>query len=180
MVHIALLRGINVGGKNKLSMAKLKDVFLSLGYKNVDTYINSGNVIFSTDSSDGQKITNNIEKAIEADFNMQIQVIVRSIDNIRAIIRELPQDWVNDSTMKTDVIFLRDDIAEPSIVEQISSEPSIENVRYFAGTIFWNISRENTTKGSSVKLVKSELYKKMTVRNVNTVRRIATMMEAVV
>ena len=64
MKYIALLRGINVGGNNKVEMKKLKDVFEALGFKNVSTYINSGNVIFETNETEMVKIVEKIEQAI--------------------------------------------------------------------------------------------------------------------
>ncbi|MCA9364814.1 MAG: DUF1697 domain-containing protein [Candidatus Moranbacteria bacterium] len=72
-IYIAFLRGINVGGKNKIEMARLKKCFESLGYENVSTYINSGNVLFQTKESDGKKLVTEIEKAIEKKLNWRLR-----------------------------------------------------------------------------------------------------------
>ena len=65
MKYVAFLRGINVGGKNKIKMETLREVCVKLGFENVKTYINSGNIIFETSQSDDQKLAEQIEEAIE-------------------------------------------------------------------------------------------------------------------
>ena len=78
MKYVAFLRGINVGGKNKIKMETLREVCSALGFKNVKTYINSGNVIFETAKSDNQKLAAIIEKAIEKEFSLSIKVMIRN------------------------------------------------------------------------------------------------------
>ena len=73
--YIALLRGVNISGKNKVSMAQLKQLFEDLDYKEVKTYLNSGNVIFSSDECDISKITSIIEEMIKKHFNLDIPVL---------------------------------------------------------------------------------------------------------
>ncbi len=68
MKYVAFLRGINVGGKNKVKMETLREVFSSLGFENVKTYINSGNVIFETVETAGKELAAKIESAIEKEF----------------------------------------------------------------------------------------------------------------
>ena len=68
--YVALLRGINISGKNKLSMAELKKGFEKLAFEEVKTYLNSGNVIFSSDEDDTKKFTNQIEVMIKEQFEL--------------------------------------------------------------------------------------------------------------
>ena len=77
MKYVALLRGINVGGKNKLKMETLREICSGLGFENVKTYINSGNVIFDARRSENKKIAAKIAKAIEKEFSISISVMVR-------------------------------------------------------------------------------------------------------
>ncbi len=70
MKYVAFLRGINVGGKNKVKMETLREVCASIGFENVKTYINSGNVIFETRKTDDLKLAEKIEKAIEKEFGL--------------------------------------------------------------------------------------------------------------
>lgn len=90
MKYVAFLRGINVGGHNKIKMETLREVFAALGYKSVKTYINSGNVVFETEKVDDLELAAKIEKAIEAEFSHKIKVMVRTLDEIKDIIKNNP------------------------------------------------------------------------------------------
>ena len=76
MNYVALLRGINVGGNRKVPMADLKDCFEKLGHTEVKTYINSGNVIFTSETSDIQKLREALENEIEKTFGFFVDVLV--------------------------------------------------------------------------------------------------------
>jgi len=90
MKYVAFLRGINVGGKNKVKMETLREVFGSLGFENVKTYINSGNVIFETVATAGKELAAKIESAIEKEFALKIKVIVRKMSEIENIAANNP------------------------------------------------------------------------------------------
>jgi uncharacterized protein (DUF1697 family) len=175
MTYVALLRGINVGGNSKVEMPRLKKLFESLGCKDVATYINSGNVIFN-DARTAAKLVPLIEQAIGKEFGLQIRVVLRDAANIRRLCREIPTDWTNDIVRKTDVMFLWDEIDNKDILDKVVIKPDIENVLYIDGALVWNIGRENVTRGGGVKLIKTDLYRHMTVRNINTVRKLNEMM----
>ncbi len=176
MVYVALLRGINVGGKNKVEMKRLKQTFERLGLRDVATYINSGNVIFSDDLRKPQDLSGTIEKAIEKDFGFAVEVLIRSKDDLSAIADTLPDTWVNDQTMKCDVMFLWEEVASPKVLNGLSIKPEIEDVKYTSGAIIWRVDKKNVTKSGMMKLVGTQLYKKMTIRNCNTVRKLLSLM----
>lgn len=110
MKYVAFLRGINVGGKNKVKMETLREVCSEQGFENVKTYINSGNVIFETAKSDNQKLAANIEKAIEKEFTLSIKVIVRSIDEIEEIVKNNPFAGQFENDKDLHVFFLDDEL----------------------------------------------------------------------
>lgn len=83
--HIALLRGINVGGHNKLPMADLRDLFHQLGHTNVATYVQSGNVVFTSDTSDQPTLVRAITTAIHDRFAYDVPVIVRTTEQLAAV-----------------------------------------------------------------------------------------------
>lgn len=179
MVYAALLRGINVGGKNKVEMARLKNVFEKAGFSDVKTYINSGNIIFSDDNRTKNEITKILEYSIENEFDLKINVLVRDIHNINEIASSLPDTWVNDKKTKCGVMFLWEGYQEPNVLEQLKIKPGIDTVKYVGGAIVWHVDRKNVTKSGMMKIVGTELYKKMTVRNCNTVRKVAALMNGV-
>ncbi len=106
MKYVAFLRGINVGGKNKIKMETLRDVFSSLDFSNVKTYINSGNVIFETAKSDDRTLAAKIETAIEKEFDLKIKVIVRTLAEIEEIVKNNPFDGQFENDKDLHVFFL--------------------------------------------------------------------------
>lgn len=179
MNYVALLRGINVGGNSKVDMKTLKSVFERAGMTAVKTYINSGNVIFSSVETDTTSLTAALEQAIEQQFGFAISVLLRTKDGFAQIADSLPASWTNDRTMKCDVMFLWDGIDRPDILQQLPINADIDEVRYTPGAVVWAVHRENASKSKITKLVGTPLYKQMTVRNCNTVRKLHALMKAV-
>jgi len=180
MTYAALLRGINVGGNNKVDMKKLKISFESLGLEQVVTYINSGNVIFKTDSDDINQITNRIEAKILADFGFAVKVLVRPQSDFEKICKVVPQDWINNDQMKCDVLFLWDEIKSPETIKMLNLVTNIDTVLYESGAIIWSVERENYAKSAMQKFIKSPVYPKMTARNINTARKILEIMNSLI
>jgi len=88
--HVALLRGINVGGRNKVPMADLREVVAALGHTGVTTYIQSGNVLFSTADTDTAKLAAALESAIEDRFGLWSSVVVLSRDELAEVLAANP------------------------------------------------------------------------------------------
>ncbi|MFA9289042.1 MAG: DUF1697 domain-containing protein [Weeksellaceae bacterium] len=177
MKYVALLRGINVGGNAKVEMKRLKVVFEELGYTDVKTYINSGNVIFET--TDKQSTLDNvIEKAIKKEFNLAVPVVVRSQKEIVAIEKEVPKTWLNNTEMKTDVLFLWDEYNKKEVLKDIGIKPEIDTVKYVHGALVWNVKRKDVTRSGLLKIIGTPFYKKVTIRNINTLRKLHQLMQA--
>jgi uncharacterized protein (DUF1697 family) len=173
MTYVALLRGINVGGNNKISMPDLIKSFQEHGYQNPLHYINTGNIIFETNKTAPNKLASEIEKLIAKDFNLQIPVVIRTAKEIKEVCTITPTNWLNDSkTQKTDVMFLWPEIDSAKILQDISQNPEVDNLIYIPGAIVWNLDREKFSKSKMNDLVGTKTYKLMTVRNINTVRKI--------
>lgn len=169
MKYVALLRGINVGGKRKIEMKKLREIFEGLDFKNVSTYINSGNVIFEAEG-DIKNIRLKIEMELKKIFNDEFLTLVKSADDLKKIVKNIPDDWQNNDEQKTDVAYLFEEIDNEKILEELPVKKDFIKVRYIRGAIVWNVKRENYNKSHLNKIVNHKLYKLMTVRNVNTAR----------
>jgi uncharacterized protein (DUF1697 family) len=178
MIYVALLRGINVGGKNKIDMKLLKQSFEQVGMRDVLTYINTGNIIFSTDKSSKTELSLLLEDAILKDFGLQIKVMVRSFDEISTIHNAIPDTWKNDNEMKSDVLYLWEEIDDESVLYNLVIKPNVDTVKYVQGAILWSIDKKNSSKSGMSMIVGSKLYKQVTVRNVNTARKIFELMQA--
>jgi uncharacterized protein (DUF1697 family) len=174
--YVALLRGINVGGKNTIAMKELKACFERQGFGDVSTYINSGNIIFTTSAPESGLVTT-IEACIKTEFDLDIPVVVCSQQEIAATAQKIPQKWVNDKTMRTDVLFLWPEADRADVLNEIKINPAVDNVLYVPGSIIWNYDRVNYTKTAMRYFIGTKIYKQMTARNVNTVRKLSKMME---
>ncbi len=174
MIYTALLRGINVGGKNKIEMPRLKKLVEDLGMRSVITYINSGNLVFSGEQSE-KEIASLIEEAIAKEFGLSIPTLVLSYEAMKTIIEALPDEWQNNEKMKSDVLFLWDEVDNPKVVEDYA-KPNLDRVIYVPKAVLWSVDRKNTTKSGLMRLAGSKLYRQLTIRNVNTARRIYRLM----
>jgi uncharacterized protein (DUF1697 family) len=174
--YIAFLRGINIGGKNKIEMKMLKKVFESLGFINVFTYINSGNVIFESEENNNDKLISDIKSGLRKIFDFDIQVIIRDNQNIQKLVKKFPYHWRNDAEQKTDILFLWDEFDSKNSIKLISQTKDVDIIIYCKGAIIWNINRKDYKKSGMNKFIGTALYKNMTARNINTVRKLAELM----
>ena len=171
MTYIALLRGVNVGGKNKVSMAALKEVFESLGCSLVKTYINSGNVVFN-DSRSAATLSSLIEESLADAFGFEIKSLIVDQKRLGRICAALPAQWRNDEAMKCDVMFLWDEKNSEKVLEEITIKPGIDSVKYIDGALLWSVDRKHLKQSGMLRMVGTDLYRHMTIRNCNTVRKL--------
>lgn len=146
MVCVALLRGINVGGKNTVPMPALKATFENSGMHNLVTYINSGNVVFCCDHSPRGELARALEAAIKADFGFEVPVVVRSMSEYESMMRRLPPEWTNDKNAKSDVLFLQDEADSPDVVNELTVRPGVDTVSYEPGALLWTVARSAVTR----------------------------------
>ncbi len=176
---VALLRGINVGGNNKVKMKQLKQGFEAAGMESVSTYINTGNVVFECEEKNKKTLSAQLERVIQKEFDLKIKVLIRGFKEVEVVCQAIPEEWKNDKRMKADVLFLWEEVDDPSIMEQLELKEGVDEVHYLPGALLWKVDRDKFGQSKMNKLMGTTLYKQMTVRNVNTVRRIFGMMEGV-
>ena len=175
--YIALLRGVNISGKNKVSMAQLKQLFEDLDYKEVKTYLNSGNVIFSSDEDDISKITSIIEEMIKNHFNLDIPVFVISKEELEDILDHAPNWWIENEDVYNNLIFIMLPATFQDVYEKIKEpKEGLEKIENYKDTIFWSFSRKDYQKTNWwSKTASVNISNKLTIRTANTVRKIAGM-----
>jgi uncharacterized protein (DUF1697 family) len=172
MTYVAFLRGVNVGGKGIVSMAAIKEALVALGLSDVRTYINSGNVIFSTRASDALRLTARIEKALEQPTGMAIKVLVMDHKTLKKMVGAIPRNWVDDKTMRTYVLLLWNELDNRGILDRLPIKPGVDEIRYTRGAVVWRVDRENVGRSHMNKIVGTPLYKKITIRSANTMRKL--------
>ncbi len=178
MRYLLLLRGINVGGKNKVSMTELKDLISRLGYENVITYINSGNIIF--DSTDSIEIVNDKISELLNTYSFKINKVILTQKEYLDEIANLPSWWSSDIYRK-DVLFYSNEVEYPSIIERINTMPLNDELVYFGNkAIFWGkLNEKEYLKTSYHKyLIKESFYKFITIRNGRTFDKIAELLNS--
>ncbi len=170
MKYTALLRGINVGGHHRVEMKKLTLLFEQvLGYTEVSTYINSGNIMFEA-SDNKTTIQVDIESCLKQHFKFDIPTLLKTHTDMRRIARAIPASWHNDPTQRTDVAYLFPHIDHKQVIAILPIRREYIDIRYVPGALIWNILRANYTNSHLHKLISHELYQYMTIRNVNTAR----------
>jgi uncharacterized protein (DUF1697 family) len=172
MTYVAFLRGVNVGGKGIVSMAVIKEALIALGLSDVRTYINSGNVIFSTRASDAQKLAARIEKALEQHTGMAIKMLVIDHKTLERMVDAIPRNWVDDKTMRTYVLLLWKELDDRTILDRLPIKPGVDELRYTPGAVVWRVDRENVGRSHMNRIVGTPLYKKITIRSANTMRKL--------
>lgn len=128
MRYVALLRGINLGGKTMIKMDVLRSEFERLGFKNVTSYINSGNLAFDTAKASEAKLEVKIEKAVEQLAGRNVDVMVREQKEIEQVIAGNPFDGEYGSHKEMHVVFLKDKM--PAEKRDLLLESALEGERY--------------------------------------------------
>jgi uncharacterized protein (DUF1697 family) len=175
--YVALLRGINVGGNNMILMASLKASFEQMDFTDVSTYINSGNIIFKAKEDDARRLESDIEMMLRKEYELDCKVVVRSFADIAILIKRLPAIWNGDPEWRYNVIFLRHSIDSKKILEGLHPKPGIEKVTYLPGTLLWCARAKDVARSAMVKLPGQKIYQDMTVRNLNTTRKLFELMK---
>ncbi len=176
MIYVALLRGINVGGKAAINMAELKVCFEKLGHTSVKTYINSGNVIFKTPEASTVKLAAQLEKAIESSFKLPVRVLVKTAEELRFIEVAVPKTW-DDPAIRCYILFLWPNIDSKAILESIPLNPNIETAKYIPGAVVHKYDKQDATKSRLNRLNGTPLYKDITIRNLNTLHKLVKLSE---
>jgi uncharacterized protein (DUF1697 family) len=168
MRYVALLRGINVGGKTLIKMADLKTCMEELGLEDVSTYIASGNVLFDTGSRDAAKLERTIESAVEKRFRLPVKVVVLDRAGYARIVKAIPKAWVGDKALRANVAFVRRGTDAKKVVRELEPDGAVEEVKAVAGAILWATKRDAVNRSVMRKLIGGAAYKELTVRNLNT------------
>jgi len=172
MTYVAFLRGVNVGGKGIVSMAAIKEALVAIGLSDVRTYINSGNVIFSTRASGPRELAARIEKALEQHTGMAIKVLVMDHKTLKKVVDAIPRNWVDDKTMRTYVLLLWKQLDDRRILDSLPIKPGVDELRYTPGAVVWRVDRENVGRSQMNRIVGTPLYRNITVRSANTMRKL--------
>lgn len=176
--YIAFLRGINISGKNKVSMAELKKEFEKLEFGEVRTYLNSGNVAFSSEKGDTEKFRKQIEIMIKKQFTLDIPVFVILREELDDILHNAPDWWGNENKEIYDnLIFIMPPATFAEVYCEIGEpKEELERIKDYNEAIFWSFSRKDYQKTNWwSKTANANISNKLTIRTANTVKRMVGM-----
>lgn len=176
--YIALLRGINVGGNNKIAMSELKKAFEENGFTDVSTYINSGNVIFTSDLKDIIELQTKCSELIKESFGLKIAVSVISAESLKKALENAPAWWDCDSLSKHNAIFVISPTTAKDLIEEVGQlKPEYEKADFHGQVIFWSapVSTFSHTRWATV--ISTSAAKHVTIRNANTAKKLAQLMQ---
>jgi uncharacterized protein (DUF1697 family) len=171
--HIALLRGINVGGKNIIKMERLKQVFVDMGFSDVKTYIQSGNIIFRTSESDKLKLTNKIEHQLQKTFSAEIKTLILTAAEIEETVKNAPENYgAQSEKFYYDVWFLLPPATVNDIVSVVRLREGVDFLQAGKNVVYTSRLLSQVTKSYFSKILQTPAYKNFTVRNWNTTRKL--------
>lgn len=173
MRYIALLRGINVGGNTMIKMADLRSCFEELGFTNVVSYVNSGNLAFDTTKTSDRKLSEKIEKAVEKIINKNVQVMVREQGSIKEVLEHNPFDGEYETHKQMHVLFLQNEIPNEKRDDVLSWQTDQERIairgREIYALLLGGVAESLIGRG----LLERKLKIPMTARNWRTVEKLA-------
>jgi uncharacterized protein (DUF1697 family) len=176
--YVALLRGINVGGKNLIKMPALKACFEANGFEDVATYIQSGNVLFRSSETRASELANAIEEALGEEFGYAATVVVRNRKQMRSIVERAPKGFgAEPAKYRFDVIFLKEPLTAKVAIKSVPTKPGVDEAHAGTGVLYFSRLTSKATQSRLSRIVSSPIYPSVTIRNWNTTTKLIRMME---
>lgn len=164
--YLALLRGINVGGNNVIPMAKLRAAFESLGFDDVQTYIASGNVLFSSAKAPKREA---IEAMLAKQFSYAAKIALLKAAELKKVVAEAPRGFGEDpATYRYDVLFVRAPVKAKTVLPQLDVREGVDDIAAGSHALYFRRLIARASQSKLVKLMSLPVYKELTVRNWNT------------
>jgi uncharacterized protein (DUF1697 family) len=176
--YLALLRGINVGGRNVIRMADLKACFEEGGFTGVTTYIQSGNVVFDAKERGVQSLTSRIEGLLGDSFGYEASVVVLNGAQTRGVIHGAPKGFGSDpEKFRSDVIFLKPSLTPGEAMKQVPTRDGVDRAWAGKGVLYFERLTSRASQSRLSKVMSMPIYKEMTIRNWATTTRLAELMQ---
>ena len=177
MKYVALLRGINVGGKKLMKMADVRDCLEGRDFQRVTTYIQSGNVLFESSRSDVDGLTAAMENAFSTTFGHEVPVFLRSQSQLKKIVTRAPAAWKTGRALRQNVAFLRAPLTARRALAEIDPKPGVDAADAGDGVVYMSTVLSRVTQSRLPKIVGTPIYADMTIRSYGTCQKILALME---
>jgi uncharacterized protein (DUF1697 family) len=176
--YVALLRGINVGGNNLIKMTELKACFERQGFEGVVTYIQSGNVVFTSRDAGSARLARRIEDALAAAFGCASSVVLRSRQQMRDVVVRAPRGFgAQPDRYRYDVLFLKPPLSAAAALKGVPTNPAVDQTHAGTGVLYFSRLISKATQSRISRLVSMPIYQSMTIRNWNTTTALLRMVD---
>ncbi len=174
---VALLRGINVGGKNLIPMAALKSRFEELGLRSVSTYIQSGNVLFEYAGGDREKLAAEIERTLLERFQCASRAHLLSTDELERVVKGAPRGFGSKPLLfRYDVLFLMTPLTSRQVLSQLKLKEGVDAAHAGKGAVYFSRLIKKAAQSRLSRVVQLPVYKQMTLRNWNTSTKLLSLL----
>jgi uncharacterized protein (DUF1697 family) len=175
--YLALLRGINVGGKNRVKMADLRVVFEEMDFAEVATYIQSGNVLFRAARQRREELAAGIESELSRRFGTELKVVLLTEAELRAVVEAAPRGFGAESHL-SDVIFLRKPLTAKKTMDLVELRDGVDQAWAGKGVVYFSRLAAKASGSRLSKLAARPEYKEMTVRSWSTTTKLLALIDS--
>jgi uncharacterized protein (DUF1697 family) len=176
--YVALLRGINVGGRNKVAMSDLRAAFEDAGYSAVSTYIQSGNVLFES-AAPAKGLEVDVEAALERRLGVPLVVVVRSHAQLRKVVTAAPSGFGQTPDLHhCDVLFLKAPLTSKQAMRVVALREGVDEAWPGTGVVYFRRLSAERTRSRMGQIVGTPEYKQMTIRNWATTTKLLDLLDS--
>jgi len=176
MRYVALIRGINVGGKNPIKMTELKICCEQQGLREVATYIQSGNVVFTAGARSGE-IAGRLEAALATRFACRTAVMLRTHEEMETIVGRAPKGFGRQpDKYRYDVIFLGGPLTPKETLAKVATRAGVDQAFAGVGVLYFSRLIAKASQSQLARIMSLPIYKSMTIRNWRTTTTLLQMM----
>lgn len=176
--YLALLRGINVGGNNIIRMTDLMACFEQMGFADVATYIQSGNILFRAGKQDRAELTDKIQRVLSDTFHYNSRAVVITHRQLKRVVEDAPRQFGKDAALyRYDVIFLKDPLTAKAAMKSVSVKDGVDRAYEGKDVIYFSRLIAKATQSCLAKIITLPVYQNMTIRNWNTTTKLLALMD---
>ena len=176
--YIGLLRGINVGGRNVIRMTDLKKSLEQMGFSDVATYIQSGNILFRSDEKNKNRLEQILEEGLSKHFGTNLRLVLLTPVQLEKIIMEAPAGFGKEPEIyRYDVLFLKEPLTSAESISDISFKEGVDSVTAGTGVLYFSRLISKAAQSHIEKFIRLPVYQNLTIRNWNTTIKLLALAE---
>jgi uncharacterized protein (DUF1697 family) len=177
VLYLALLRGINVGGRNVVKMAELRLAFEELGHADVATYIQSGNVLFEAPRQKRGQLATAIESKLSEGFGVEMRVVLVTAAELKGVVEDAPEGF-GAETHLSDVIFLRKPLTAGKAIALLETKEGVDSVWPGRGVVYFSRLAARASSSRLSRFVSLPEYRNTTIRSWSTTTKLLALIES--